>query len=497
MNNKPSRSAWIDVDLDGLRNLLARRGKEFLVYELVQNAWDERPSLVEVSLPRPQRGTTILTVKDDSPEGFRNLTHAFTLFTASYKKDNPQLRGAFNAGEKFVLAFCEEASLISTRGGYIFDSCGRRRARQRTSRGTEFKGILRLTVSEWEEICAAAQKLLPPVPTTFNGDPILPRTPVHTFRITLPTVRQDSQGQLKSTTRQTEIRVHALRPGEMPALYEMGIPVTETGDKWHIDVQQKVPVNLERDKVSPSYLRAIRVAVVNTLAQHLTEADASNTWVREAIGDSRIGGQAVQKVIELRFGLKHVTTDPSDPEANLIAVSKGYNVISPASLSGPEWENVRKYQASLPAGKVTPSPKPLSAQGKPLKMLDRTRLGSELLRFERFAMELAHELIERSITVTFADDVGWGFTGCYGNAQLTINVNGRGEAWFRGAPGSLLERWIPFLIHEFAHEKVKGHLSDEYHRECCRLAGVLARVFLEKPQILIPLQKNSPGIAML
>ena len=41
-----------------------------------------------------------LTVKDDNPEGFRDLTHAFTLFAESEKRYNEKLRGRFNLGEK-------------------------------------------------------------------------------------------------------------------------------------------------------------------------------------------------------------------------------------------------------------------------------------------------------------------------------------------------------------------------------------------------------------
>jgi hypothetical protein len=98
-------NSWIDVDLRGLQKILSRRGKEFLVYELVQNAWDERASTVEVTLPRPVRGRTILTVIDDAPEGFRNLAHAFTLFAESYKKGNGPCKltaGKMNAAKSQV-----------------------------------------------------------------------------------------------------------------------------------------------------------------------------------------------------------------------------------------------------------------------------------------------------------------------------------------------------------------------------------------------------------
>jgi hypothetical protein len=146
-----SRPGWIDVDLNGLAKILARRSKEFIVYELIQNAWDERTSKVEVRLPRPERGRTRIVVTDDSPGGFQDLTHAFTLYAESDKKRNARQRGMFNAGEKFVLAFCEEASIITTTGSIIFDAHGRQRSHRCTQTGSEFSGLLNLSLEEWEQ----------------------------------------------------------------------------------------------------------------------------------------------------------------------------------------------------------------------------------------------------------------------------------------------------------------------------------------------------------
>jgi hypothetical protein len=115
------------------------------------------------------------------------------------------------------------------------------------------------------------------------------------------------------------------------------------------------------------------------------------------------------------------------------------------------------------------------------------------LRFDAFATKLGQELLRRPIKVVFANDAGWGFGGCYGHAELTVNVHEKSAPWFAGALGTLLERWVPFLIHEFAHERVTGHLSDEYHRECCRLAGILARVIAEDRSILDTLAGSSGG----
>ncbi|HET6843519.1 MAG TPA: hypothetical protein VFK06_17840 [Candidatus Angelobacter sp.] len=479
MHNKGCE--WINVDLNGLRKLLARRSKEFIVYELVQNAWDEKCSFVSITLSRPQRGTTSLVVADDSPEGFQNLAHAFTLFAGSYKKNSAVKRGAFNAGDKFVLAFCEEASVISTTGGLLFDRTGRHFIRKRTTKGSEFTGVLKVSLDEWEKMSAAVLRLIPPVRTTFNGEEVPVRMPLHTFECCLPTVVADDSGSLSRRMRTTDVRVYTPLDGETASLYEMGIPVVETGDKWHVDIQQKVPLNMERDNVPPSFLQTVRVSVLNEMAQHLNKEDATSAWVRGAAGDERMNRDPFNRIIGMRFGDRRVTWDPSDNEANLIATSKGYTVIASSSLSSDEWKNVRRFESSVPAGQVTPSPKPFSPAGIPLQLLAESEKDAAIGQFEEFSRKLGLYLLKRPINVTFANDSGWKFRGCYGNECLTVNVCALGRGWFRGTTADLLERWIPFLIHELAHDKVRGHLCDDYHVECCRLAGLLARRMHEAP----------------
>jgi hypothetical protein len=103
---------WFDVDKAGLAKLLARRGKEFIIHELVQNAWDEDTTRVDTSLARiPGSRMARLTVEDDNPNGFADLSHAFTLFAESEKKADTGKRGRFNLGEKLVLALCDEAEI--------------------------------------------------------------------------------------------------------------------------------------------------------------------------------------------------------------------------------------------------------------------------------------------------------------------------------------------------------------------------------------------------
>ena len=114
---------WFDVDKTGLGKQAEEHGKGRLIGELVQNALDEdrrHPDRHFTSRLVPGRPLADLTVEDDSPEGFRDLADAYTLFAKSYKRDNPEQRGQFNFGEKLVLAVCEAGKhLHDQRHGHL------------------------------------------------------------------------------------------------------------------------------------------------------------------------------------------------------------------------------------------------------------------------------------------------------------------------------------------------------------------------------------------
>ncbi len=119
-------TAWFDVDKKGLAQLMGGRSKAFVLYELLQNAWDQDVTTVHVHLQREigSRETTIV-VEDDDPEGFSDLVHAYTLFATSGKKGDAEKRGRFNLGEKLVLALAREAVISTTKGTVQFNSTGR------------------------------------------------------------------------------------------------------------------------------------------------------------------------------------------------------------------------------------------------------------------------------------------------------------------------------------------------------------------------------------
>lgn len=474
---------WFEVDKEGLGKLLERKGKAFAVFELVQNALDEKTTLVNVKLERvPRSPFTTLTVEDDNPAGFADLTHAFTLFADSSKKGDAEKRGRFNLGEKLVLALCSEARIVSTTGTVIFGPDGRTRSRAKRESGSLFAGTLRMTDDEIAECAQSIKQLIPPagIITRFNGEEIASRIPVATFDLTLPTDIADAGGVLRRTQRKTQIRVFEPIGGEVPKLYELGIPVVATMDRWHIDIGQKVPLNFERDAVPPAYLSKVRAAVVEQMADRLTGDDANSTWVRDAIQThgASMDAATVNQLVGLRFGDKRVAYDPSDREANFIAVSKGYTLIHGAQLSKPEWDAVRRTGAVLPAGQVTPSPRPYSEDGPPVKVIPKDKWTPAMLAVADYARRLANVVLGCDIEVRVVHTTN-NFDAAYGGRRLDFNLLRLGKAWFAGQRHKIDE----LLIHEFAHEYASNHLSAEYHEALCRVGAGFVKAALDRPAL--------------
>jgi len=472
---------WFEVDKLGLAQILERKGKEFALFELVQNAWDE-PGVTKVSvaLEHQGRNRALLMVEDDAPEGFKDLSHAFTLFAASAKKANPEQRGRFNLGEKLVLAISDEVTISTTQGSIRFDAQGRHRLRSRQPVGSRIECLLRLTPDECRAIAAQARRLIAPekISTIFNGEPLTPRLPLETINATLPTEVASADGLLRRAQRETVIRLYAVLPGEKATLYEMGIPVVETGDKWHYDIGQKVPLSLDRENVPPGFLRQVRVAVFNRMHDQLGVDDVNNEWAGLAVASPDCAAEAVQSYLSRRFGDKRVSFDPSDPEANKLAVSQGYTVVHGGMMSAAAWKNAKSASAILPAGQVTPGPKVWTGEDNPNAIpfedwIPESKWTDGMQAVADFAQRVAERVLSRRIVVKFCATAHHLGGASYGpGGELVFNKFRLGADWFEHG---ITEDVVRLLIHEFGHEYSPDHLSAQYHEALCRIG---AKMFL-------------------
>lgn len=479
----------LEVDPKGLAKLMERKSPEWIVFELVQNAWDTKSNECVIKVEKVKgKPRANITVTDRDPEGFKDLSHAWTLFAESDKKIDPELRGRFNLGEKLVLAYTVAhggtAMVTSTQGTVLFSKEGRSRKRQKTDAGSMILlNDVKLNQEQYDALIKGVYQLIPPVSvkTSFlkgtftlgEGEVLSRPKEISSFVCVLPTEIGDEEGILRRTRRKTTVTVlEADGPGW---LYEMGIPVVETGDKYHVDIGQKIPLNMDRDNVTPAYLRQVRVEVLNHTHNHLTEEDATQSWVRDASADERIEDQAVEKVMDLRFGKQRVAFDPSDPEGNKLAVSQGYTLVHGGTLSSGEWANVKRSQTILPAGQVTPSPKVLtSPDGISPVPMDKWTKGMK--HIEAYTQKVGHALIGFAPQVEFFASIKLPWAACYGGGRIAFNKSRLGGTWFDDKSGQGQIRVNRLLLHEFGHHYSMDHLSSKYHDALCALGAQLAAV---------------------
>jgi len=468
-----TQDTWFAASKEGLRKLVEHLPKSMVLHELAQNAWDENATRCDFTVSRIAGTPYVeLACSDDDPDGFKDLTHAFTVWAESEKKANPSQAGRFNEGEKKVLALCRKAEISSTRGTVIFREDGTRTtSRRRTEKGSVFRGELRMTRREVRELERAFRRLIGPddCETTYNGDRLEARKPVAEFETTLPTLRSDGEGVLRATRRKTMVRVYEPRDGEIAAIYELGIPVVETGDRFDVDVRQKVPLTRDRDNVPPAFLRSLRGAVLVETVDLLDQEAASAKWVEDGALDDAVDGDVLGTVLDARHGENRALYDGSDTEANKQLHGEGYEIIPRGSVDPELRRKILETGAGKKAGDIRPTPRPFSddpdapmmREIPPGKWSQGMREVADICRF--FARELG---ICDDLLVRFGLPAKRWWNAAWG-AGFTWNVSRLGRAWFDSwyeHPVALLSS----IIHELSHEGAPDHLKDAFHRNCTR-----------------------------
>ena len=486
MNERHQKNTgWFEVDKEGLAKLLRRRGPAFILYELIQNAWDTRATRVRVELLAiPRTARAALRIEDDDPHGFQTLAHGYVLFAESAKKANPNQRGRFNLGEKLVLAACDSARLASTTGTLYFEASrtgalSRRETGQKLERGSVFEGVVRMTRAELDAAIAAVALLLPPIPTTINDVHLAAAQPLHTFDATLPTEIADGEGYLKKTARKTVIRVHEAREGTS-YIYELGIPVVEIDFPWSVEVMQKIPLNADRDNVTPAYQKQLLALVINQMHEHLTAATAALPLVQNTLASGEIGNEAVNTILDKQYGEHRVVYDPSDKEANSNAFAHDYAVIPGGAFTKDQWAGIRRAEAAKPAGKMFPTPKTYG-DGPIARVIPASEWTDGMAAVARYAQMLAVELLGHAVHIVMENELVQSYVANYGGRTLTFNVPRLGRDWFSLRDNQ--EAVDALVIHEFGHDFEANHLSEKYHRALSGLAAKMVQLALAKPEV--------------
>ena len=478
---KTRATGWFEISREGLAQLQGPRPKSNIIRELVQNGFDESITICEVTLCKHGRDVYI-TVKDDSPEGFKNLDHAFTMYAHTYKRDDIHKRGRYNLGEKLAVSNCKEATVQTTKGVVKFLSDGTRWVSKgktyRLKKGTEVTLRLSMTREEMEEALTMARRIFPPkgVRYVVNGEEVPYREPFRTLgHVYLPTEKYDpSVVCMRRTWEFTEVELHIPAEGEVACVYEMGIPIQETHDYYHCSVMQKIPMTMERDTVIPSFLRDLRVAVANRMFGELTEETVSMEWVREAMRSGELSANAVQGIADKRWGHKRFVADPGDPRSVDEAKSRGYVQVPAAAMDSREWSAIRRAGAVPSSSSVCPT----RIVGH--ETIDESKWTWQMRLIADYAKYVARIGLDKEIEVRIVHSDATTlaqYSRNGGTSVLSLNRKQLGAKWWEAG---VCAETTDLILHELGHEGGQ-HTERGYHETLTKVAARLAMAIKDKP----------------
>jgi len=462
------KNNWFVVDKNGLKQLQAGKSKTFIINELVQNAFDENITFCKVDITRLTPETVQIRVEDDNPEGFKDIRHAYTLFADTYKRRDVTKRGRFNLGEKQVISICNNATVVTTKGTIVFDDEGRHEERQTTEEGSIIFVEFDCTEDEYNELIEHTKLLIAPPNIQFivNGTQIETKQPSHSFSCVLATeVLQDDV--MRTTNRKTD--VHLIPANGESYIYEMGIPIVKTDDcPWHIDIQQKVVLAVDREALRPFYYKDLYAEVLNVIYDELTEENCSETWVRIGMKHPRrIKKETVQGVLNVRFGDKFLSSNPFDPNANDEAIAHGYRVITGSEMSKDEWARAKEY------GVVHSTTEIFGEKEELLGATQTVDINDEMKLWSKFCKKVAKDTLGINDLQVRYVDVSNKKAAYYcpesNPRSVTFNVHHLGKRKFFQ---SINERNLDLLIHELGHE-CGNHTEHSYHKCITNIAAQL------------------------
>lgn len=441
-----------------------------LIREAVQNAFDESPANVAVTIDKARRGVR-LTVADDGP-GFADERDIWTIF-ASGKRDDPTKRGRLGRGLKELIAVASESE-VATAGKLIrfaWNGTLSRTAKRQVTTGTRVSCTVNWKHAEIDTIESYLRLFVPPAGTTLsvNGTTTQRPTVEHKLRHSLKTIAYGNDGVPREQSRTTDVLLYRTVDRW---IYEMGIPVEKIaeadGFEWGIDVQQRVPLRPERDLLPREFVRSLYANIANSLIDRLPVAEMTDLWMEEAVGSWEFDKASKGKVyIERRFGANAARAIVNDThDRNQQATDNGVNVIRTEHLSASVRDLVK---TSLPStADLYPVGCAESRHVPEAEWTDGER------RFVGFAIWLAEltRLPKPTLTIVDAPQASCLADSAQSGTRIRINRGTLGDAFFASPR---LSNWLPLIVHELAHRTGEGH-DAAYWREYERLSGEAVQV---------------------
>lgn len=473
--NSKEYDGRFEIDTEGFKIQMSEMEPYRIVQEIIANSFDE-PSVTEINCYlRHDRSYFTMSIQDNG-KGFRSIKDVFTLFRNSYKRKDVQQRGRFNLGEKEVMAVAYDGFIRSRDWKVEFYENKRRETKNLDdNHGTTVEARFLWDSTQIDIITKQLQKLIVPNKQTLeiNGKPVEKKTIARTIKGKLWTVIEDDESkQMVRRLIETKVDVYEKDQDELAWIFEMGVPVQQLEKhlnvQWHVDIQQKIPLEIKRDVVSDTYLIDIYALLANKCYDLVPKEKAGAKWINRSM--VRIDAEPAKDLLKKQYGTdKLYIPSKVDFEANESVNKVGGQTILPNTLDRDERTHLREISVVKLATDDFGS-----GISKEYKEIEIT---PQMEKYFQVVKLVAKDTIKKDIEINVCDsDIthpAW-----YSGSNLTYNIRflaGRKKFFDR-----FTERGIGIIVHELSHDKVPAHQeypmphqSPEFLSELERIAGVI------------------------
>jgi hypothetical protein len=455
----------------------AGRSPSELIREAVANAFD-MDDVTEVYVKYDQG---LIVIEDNSPTGIGDPDLVTTIFLTG-KTDSHTKRGRKGRGLKELIAAAHTAT-IETVGHTIEFTEGRTVKTNNRLVGTRVS----IYAPTWsaDDIRDAFKYLLrfiPPKHIRFfvMSQEIERRNIKCTFTRTFETqIIED--GIQKDVYKSADVNIVELNGSDDKGwIYEMGIPIQEISTNFHIDVQQRVPLNDNRNNVSSWYLNNMYAEVLNATISTMSATDLKSEWAITSLSSAT--NNTRRTFIEKAFGTtKSIAIKSKNARANDLVQQHGVKVVDTSNMPYSVESAVREVvsTADTMADEIEQSTQDViisqdvaDPDGKIVRLTKY--LGRQLIN-----MDLDVQFISRDKSVTGhmrrAD-----FTSDTGLIRFNVKANIK----------PMTSDYFGLICHEFTHAKCSGH-DDDFRAELERISGALAMLLIVRSAEILELIAQS------
>jgi hypothetical protein len=499
---------WLAISTEGFAAMNAARPAEHLIKELVQNAMDAlaegQPGRIALRYGYRHGGFEVECV--DNGCGIDRLEDLRVVYL-THKTDSHLKRGRFGRGFKEALCIADQARVES--GGQQLEFLlehGQRITRQgpapHAQAGTRVWMRMPWPAETRDQLDAYFKRFLVPegLVLEVNGVPIRSRAISHQIKASISTEIYDASSQSwKKPNRATTLHLVPTLPGETATIYEMGIPVASVdwSVPYHCDVQQRVPMNPNRDAVASGYPLKLHVACLPTLLEEMEESAVKDDWVGAA--GKRCETAVQKRIIARAFGENIARSVPRVGERHFDEDARdlGVQVVNTAQASGGFRDMLRLYVPS--AQEVVRRDEQAKADragsdgfsladarhsdDERRRWLERQGGSERVERCLAFAVWFCQRLVETcpvrqsrvSGQLTLNSQPGVRLFAHWSSSNILTLALDEGCFWQEPLGAEALS----VLIHEAAHA-MNMHHGLEFRQEVERLAGVAASLMLQR-----------------